>query len=127
MPNNSTFPEPAFTEMLTEMYRWLVQLERTIGALVDETEGAFIYWGFPQADAAEARDALRTAPSLADTVLMPPNTEPIADATTESLTELTGDLHHDLITTSEKATDPADKLACLTAALFIGGLHESLK
>ncbi|MBA9002861.1 hypothetical protein [Thermomonospora cellulosilytica] len=127
MPTNSTSSESAFTEVLAEIYRRLVQLERTIGALADATEDAFISWGFPQADAANARDALRMASSLTDTALVPPDTDPIADATADSLADLTRDLHRELITASEKASDAVDKLACLTAALHTGRLLESLR
>lgn len=123
---DNTTPEPVSSQVLAETYRRLVQVERTIGALADRTPDAFITWGFQQADAAEARDALRAAPSLAGTAPLPPDTEPL-DATAESLADLTGELRRQLITASEKATDPADKHACLNAAMFLGRLNESLR
>ncbi|WP_119730054.1 hypothetical protein [Thermomonospora amylolytica] len=123
--NTTSKPEP--TQALADTYRRLVQLERTIGALADATEDAFISWGFQQADAADARDALRTAPSLADTAPLPPNTEPLPDTTVDSLTALTAGLRRELITLSEQVSDPLDQHACLTAALFVGHLNESLR
>ncbi|SEF78269.1 hypothetical protein SAMN04489712_10213 [Thermomonospora echinospora] len=126
MTAHTTSPEPEFTDLLRDLYGRLVQIEQTIGTLADSTPDGFIMWGFPQAEAAEARDALGSAPSLAG--FMPPPAE-LTDthATAESLADLTTEIHRTLITASAKATDSADRHACLSAAMFAGRLHESLR
>ena len=80
-----------------------------------------------QAEVAEARDALVRAPSLdwPETTLT--HTPVTTDDVAASIAAMALVLSRALVTAAERSTDPADRIACLQAALHTGRLHEALR
>jgi hypothetical protein len=88
--------------------------------------------GFPayltaRVEAAEARDALSRAPSLTWPAVRAPQGRITVDDIVGSLATLAMLLAQALVTAAERSSDPADRIACLDAALHAGRLHEALR
>ncbi|MFD0852796.1 hypothetical protein ACFQ07_11200, partial [Actinomadura adrarensis] len=101
-------------ELLTAALDDLAHAERVITALADQTPDGFIAWGIAETEAAQARQSLIQAPSLKTaTTSAVTDSTPTADA----LHDLAAKTSRDLVRAAELATDPADQMACLQAAL----------
>jgi len=110
-------------ELLTAALTDLSHAERVITAFADETPDGFIAWGMAEAEAAQARQSLLQAPSLQTT------TPPVVDSSpsTDALHDLAAKTSRDLVRAAELATDSADQMACLQAALHAGRLRDHLR
>ena len=111
------------SEILTETLDDLAHAKRVLSAFADQTRDGFIAWGMAEGEAIQAYQCLLRAPSLkAD----PP---PVADssATRDALHELAAKASRNLVRAAELAGDPADKMACLQAALHAGRLRDNLR
>ncbi|MFI0351006.1 hypothetical protein [Actinomadura sp. 9N407] len=111
-------------EILNTALDDLSHAERVITAFADQTPDGFIAWGMAEGEATQARQALLQAPSLRS-----PAASPVTDATatTDALYELASKTSRDLVRAAELAGDPADKMACLQAALHAGRLRDNLR
>jgi hypothetical protein len=112
------------TEILTAALNDLSHAERVLTAFADQTPDGFIAWGMAEAEAAQAHRYLLQAPSLQAGA-----SSPVTDssATQDSLHELAARTSRELVRAAELAGDPADKMACLQAALHAGRLRDTLR
>lgn len=121
-------PGQALPVLLTAAYVGLELATSAVRALSDtcaEQELDAVLMALTEA--AEARDALGTAPSLIhpEQAFRP---QPIDEhALASSLATLAMTLCQVLVIAAERSTDPADKAACLNAILHAGRLHEALR
>jgi hypothetical protein len=114
--------------LLSAAFVGLELADLTAQTLTEQTPaGSFPAYVTAQFEAAEARDALSRAPSLTRTSASPPTTRATTQDIAASVATLAKVLTQALIAAAETTTDPADKIACLDAALHVGRLHEALR
>jgi hypothetical protein len=114
--------------LLSAAFVGLELADLTAQTLTEQTPaGSFPAYVTAQFEAAEARDALSRAPSLTRPSVSPPTARATTQDIAASVATLAKVLTQALIAAAETTTDPADKIACLDAALHVGRLHEALR
>jgi hypothetical protein len=106
---------------LSVAYMDLARLEKLLRELADQEPDGFIKWGTAEGEASHARHALETAASRPE--LLPDSATALAE---DEIAPAVDQIAQKLIDAADLAADPADKFACLQAALHVGRLRDAL-